>query len=165
MRKNAKQYIALKCAKCGDSFDKELKEYNRRTKDGQTKFYCGYGCSYPAINQPDEFASFRQIYFAAEKVAKEKKRDFNISLEFLKKLWEKQGGKCAYTGVQMTLPRVMREVNHSVYAASLDRIDANEGYTKDNVEFVCRFVNLGKNNYPKLEVQDFFKAIKMVALP
>lgn len=43
----------------------------------------------------------------------------------------------------------------------MDRIDSSKGYTKDNVEFVCRFINLGKNGYSKKEVQNLMALIKI----
>lgn len=164
MRKNAKKFVTLKCANCEQLFEKELKEYNRRSKNGQTVFYCGYGCSYPslAVNKPDEFSQFRSIFFSSQKTAKVKGFGFNLTLEFLKSQWLKQEGRCPYTNIQMELPRVMRDRVHSLNAASLDRIDSDLGYVQGNVEFVCRFVNLGKNGYSKEEVQKFFK---MVGIP
>lgn len=50
--------------------------------------------------------------------------------------------------------------SHTIWSASLDRIDSDKGYTKDNVEWICLFVNLGKNEYSKEEVKEFFYKVK-----
>ena len=65
---------------------------------------------------------------------------FNLSSDFLVELWNKQGGKCFYTGEELTLDR-LRRIGDS---ASLDRIDSTRGYTKDNVVWTSRFVNTSK---------------------
>ena len=38
-------YITLKCKGCNCSFEKPLKEYNRRIKNGKLNFYCSQKCS------------------------------------------------------------------------------------------------------------------------
>lgn len=44
-------------------------------------------------------------------------------------MWNKQKGKCALTGIPMTVTKSGR-TNTNI---SIDRIDSNKGYTKDNV--------------------------------
>jgi hypothetical protein len=41
------------------------------------------------------------------------------------------------------------------YAASIDRIDSNEGYIPGNVHFVCRFINMGKQGLSDSQVREF----------
>ena len=168
MRLNAKKYIRLVCARCHKEFDKELREYTRRTKNGKVDFFCGLGCSREDNSEKsrDEFSPFRLIMFNAKRTAKHKKYQFDLDLPFLKGLWEVQNGRCAYSKIKMTLPASLRvDRQKSLIAASLDRVDSSRGYTQDNVEFVCRFVNLGKNTFSQEEVKDFFKKISMVGVP
>jgi len=54
----------------------------------------------------------------------------DIDLEFLMYLWNKQNGKCALTGMDMTYKFYEGRVNTNV---SVDRIDSSKGYTRDNV--------------------------------
>lgn len=75
------------------------------------------------------------------KRAKKKNIEWNLSLEFLHKLWEKQQGVCVYSGVPLTF-----EDNHS-HTVSLDRLDSSKGYTEDNVQFVCTIVNYIKQRF------------------
>lgn len=65
---------------------------------------------------------------------------FDLVRQDLIDLWQKQRGECALTGLAMELaPGSLRRV-------SLDRIDSSAGYVPDNVQLVCKFANLGKNN-------------------
>ena len=64
--------------------------------------------------------------------------DFAIGLDELVELWENQGGKCYYTGVEMTYAEGDRT------AVSLDRIDPSKGYVSENVVLCCWIVNLMK---------------------
>ena len=60
--------------------------------------------------------------------------------EFLDDLWDRQGGLCALTGLEMD-----REAGDRITAPSLDRIDSTGHYTQDNVWFVLNAVNVAKN--------------------
>lgn len=85
-----------------------------------------------------------------------------LTLKDVKQRWDIQRGKCAYTGIDMVLPTSVCgwKTKAPPNAASLDRIDSSKGYTLDNVEFVCRFINLGKQAYAKQVVVDFITAIR-----
>ena len=63
--------------------------------------------------------------------------EFNITLEWLKS----QPLICYYTGIKL-FPSVK---NWYVFQPSLDRIDNNKGYTKDNVVLVSRGLNSARN--------------------
>lgn len=73
---------------------------------------------------------------------------FDLSMDFLVSLWEKQKGKCFYTGDDLTLDRV-RKVGSS---ASLDRMDSSKGYVMGNVVWTSRLVNVSKG---QRNVKDF----------
>lgn len=63
---------------------------------------------------------------------------FNLSKDFLWKLFLQQERRCAYTGQLLVLhPRVTR-------TASLDRIDSAKGYVRGNVHWVHKDVNMMK---------------------
>jgi len=87
----------------------------------------------------------------------------NIDANYLKELWNKQHGICPYTGIPMLLPRNTKHDPslRSLKKASLDRIDSAKGYVKGNVEFVCMFVNLAKNSFPRQEVKEFLRMIDL----
>jgi hypothetical protein len=62
--------------------------------------------------------------------------DFDI--EYLLELWDKQSGKCALSGLDMTYILYNGHTNNNV---SIDRINSLKGYTKDNIQLVCCIVN------------------------
>ena len=83
-------------------------------------------------------------------------RDLEITIdrEFLFELIKKQNYKCAITDITMI---------HNwgdMRSASIDRIDSSRGYTPDNVQLVCKFVNLGKSDHSQSEVLEFFSRLR-----
>ena len=72
--------------------------------------------------------------------------DYDINEKFLLNKFEKQKGKCAITGVEMTHFGGKGKVDTNV---SIDRIDSNIGYTKENIQLVCYIVNVIKNKWDK----------------
>lgn len=79
----------------------------------------------------------------------------DMTTEFLWLLFEKQNHKCALTGLPITLTKGknvpmqtnQRNLDYSGWTASLDRIDSNKGYIKENVQWVHRNINIMKNSY------------------
>lgn len=55
-----------------------------------------------------------------------------------------EGGKCALTGLPLSYDRP-KYARRSPWSPSLDRIDSNLGYTRDNVQIVCTAVNTLKS--------------------
>ena len=79
--------------------------------------------------------------------AKQRSRNCSISLEGLLELWDRQGGRCAISGIEFhdeTYPKVL--VNRP-FAPSIDRIDPNAGYTPENVRLVCVSANFARNQW------------------
>ncbi len=164
-------YITIICECCGISKDIIKKEYNRKLKLG-TKFYCSLKCS--AISNKDSFAERTREYNKSPKnvehlkklnelniadpfkyfiknCKRRTKKDFNISLEFLRSLWNKQKGLCALTGVKLEMPLgTSGFLNVKPFnGASLDRIDSSKGYVEGNVQFICMGINFMKNEWPE----------------
>jgi len=102
---------------------------------------------------------------AKKRCNKNKKIDFDISIEDWITQYEKQNGICALTGITMTWEYSSDE-NKDFYSSvkyphnlSPDRIDSKKGYTKDNLQFVCNRVNAMKNNMDTEELLDFCEKI------
>lgn len=55
-------------------------------------------------------------------------------------MWEKQDGICVYTGIEMTTQP------NSPYSVSVERINSNVGYTKENTVLVCNAINKMKTD-------------------
>jgi len=70
-------------------------------------------------------------------------RDFNIDLDFITE--RLKNGVCEVTGIPFSYER-QKTGRTNKYVASLDRVDSNVGYTKDNVRVVVWWYNLMKND-------------------
>jgi len=60
-------------------------------------------------------------------------------------LFELQDGRCALTGLPLSMPRRFKEF--AACTASLDRRDNTGGYTRDNIQWVHKDVNMMKNKF------------------
>ena len=67
---------------------------------------------------------------------------FNITREYLYKLYDKQKGICEYSGVPMT--NVKDGTGYHLKNISIDRIDNTKGYEEGNIALVCLAVNMMK---------------------
>lgn len=74
-----------------------------------------------------------------------KKRNIynDIIIEDLYELWNTQNGKCAISGIDLTVESYNGRVNTNV---SIDRIDSTKGYTKSNIQLVCSTINMMKGS-------------------
>lgn len=75
--------------------------------------------------------------------------EVNITKDFINNLFNEQNGKCALTGLDITLPVWWKDRS---YTASLDRINSEIGYITGNVQWVHKKINIMKNIFP----QDMF---------
>ena len=73
----------------------------------------------------------------------------DLTVEHMVDLWNKQNGKCYYSNLPMSEPRYGSGKNP--YVASMDRLDSQKGYTKDNVVWCCCICNSGKQQLSKDE--------------
>lgn len=175
MRK--RRLVTFICDNCGKEAKKPLSEYNRNIKFGRKNFCsrscsCTYRCNLyknsptdaqlqtrqnikkHCDNRTDEWTPFRYSLRNAKKRFKE----FNLTLEDLKQVWEQQKGICPYTGLKLKLP-TFHEHKYAWYRASLDRIDSSKGYVVGNVQFVSTPINFMKNTMSDLETKQYLKLI------
>jgi hypothetical protein len=82
---------------------------------------------------------------------------FEIDIEHLKNLWEKQNGICYYTGKQMILGPSKKKWS----CVSIDRVNSDLGYTKENTVLCRGIVNLMKN---ELSISEFLEIIDEIRL-
>lgn len=73
--------------------------------------------------------------------AKVRNLKFEITIEDAWNQFLKQDRKCALTGIELYFPILSSDKHRSSGNASLDRIDSNKGYTKDNIQWVFKIVN------------------------
>lgn len=81
---------------------------------------------------------------------------FDLTMEAAWRLFQRQKGCCALTGVSLTFGAG----KNSNTTASVDRLDASKGYTEDNVQWVHKTINLMRN---VLSVPDFLHWCSLVS--
>lgn len=86
---------------------------------------------------------FRYAVKYAKARSKKNGSDFDLTPEFLIQLWDECGGICPMTGVKMLKKSKLSDP----IAKSLDRIDPEKGYTKDNVRLVSYWYNRTRNKW------------------
>jgi len=116
---NFTQHKTKQCHKCTDKERRERKEY----KEIYSSLWC-------------------QIIQSA----KSRNLVFHINVKFIWRLFNKQKGKCALSGVDIKFD--YRKKN----TASLDRIDNTKGYLKNNVQWVHKDINQLKHAFD----EDYF---------
>jgi hypothetical protein len=92
---------------------------------------------------------------AARTRATKKGLKHDLDIEWALALWAAQDGACCITGIPFELDHPVRTDSKDLnpYSPSLDRIDSQGGYTKDNTRLVCTCVNLALNRFG----EDVFK--------
>jgi hypothetical protein len=53
----------------------------------------------------------------------------------------------------------MTTKEHDYTAASVDRIDSTRGYTRDNIQLVCKAINLGKKNFKDSRIAELIAGL------
>lgn len=83
--------------------------------------------------------------------AKKKGIPFTLTAQFLFDLFNKQRGRCAITGWKMTAIAGKGAIHSNI---SVDKINRDNGYIKENVQLVCSCINGFKNVLSKKELLD-----------
>lgn len=86
-------------------------------------------------------ASLKVRFLSAKGRAKDKERDFSITLDWLLAKARRQGFRCELTGVRF-FSEYDGPANRNPYAPSLDKIDPRGGYTPDNTRILCVAANI-----------------------
>lgn len=151
------------CKQCGKSFDILNKEYNRHIKNGRAPdhFFCSLSCSCTYnnfVNQirpppPKLKGEFTLILKNIRNRAKDKNYENNLNESILQDLWDKQNGKCTYTGTSLIKPSYNKRKTPET--ASIDRIDSSRGYVANNIQFVAYSINMAKSDFDDKTFRDF----------
>ncbi len=126
------------CWTCGVTKDLKLDFYKNSSR-------CCKGCARKrSVKQNQDYREVPNLSKLLNKKMGEAKgrlnRDFDLTLEFLLKLFHDQNGKCFYSGIPLA------DFTGSPRTVSIDRIDSSKGYTQDNVALSCKHMNLLKND-------------------
>lgn len=111
-----------------------------------------------ADNRRDKYTPFRWFVSRAKY---RKKHVTNITVEYLKELWETQGGICPFTGWGLILPygSLGFKDGPDPRNASVDRIDCSKGYIEGNVRFISVMANLARQRFTDGQVRQFCQAV------
>lgn len=95
-------------------------------------------------------------YKALRSAASRRKHPFEIEIEYVWDLFQKQERRCALSGCLLTLTNS----NHlRDQTASLDRIDSKQGYVEGNLQWIHKDINKMKMD---LQEEDFFRIVKQI---
>lgn len=97
------------------------------------------------------------VFNKMKRGAEARSMPFNISIIDVAKQFEKQKGICSLSG----LPLKLRTYTNDITAtASLDRIDNNKGYLKNNIQWIHKEINFMKGS---LQENRFIELCKHIA--
>ena len=90
-------------------------------------------------------------------MAEDRGYSIEIDIKHVWDLYEKQGRKCAITGVPIIFSKQNKD-NIST-TASLDRIDNNKDYIEGNIQWVHKRINIMKGNMSENEFLNICEAV------
>lgn len=150
-RKNQQIFWVAECQKCG--FKKEIAGWKFRNQKAIICNKCG---------KHHNFTGFGDIsgryWWNLSRGAQSRGIKFNISIEEAWNLFIKQKGYCALSGLPITLKYNYKDP--TAKTASLDRINSNENYTIDNIQWVHKNINKLKS---KLSNEELIRLCTIIA--
>jgi hypothetical protein len=87
-----------------------------------------------------------------------KRHELHVTWEDLKDIFENQGGKCHWLGIELDPQDIF--IPYYPLAISADRLDNQIDYHKDNIVICSRFANLGRGQYGAEEFEELVEHIK-----
>lgn len=139
------------CTKCGE--EKEEQGFYFR-EDRGTYYSCCKICHSGSTKESkfnsnwwtdrfeeEELKLFSKLKNLCTKAkTRSKEFDLDVNWEYLLDIWVEQNGRCAYSGMPLSL-----EANHP-HTISLDRTDSSKGYIKGNLKLLSWSVNKMKQD-------------------
>jgi len=99
-----------------------------------------------------DFVWYRTVMGLSENISNSRKRaakfnwDHDLTIPYLAKLWFKQKGRCALTGIMLEYESGDPQ-SKNPYRTSVDRIDNNRGYVQGNVRLLTHWANNAKSTW------------------
>ena len=102
-----------------------------------------------------------QLYTNARRRSLKNKVPFDMSFDEWMDIYNKQNGVCSMTGIKMTYKRNNKKCDSRTCHTNIspDQKYPGKGYTKDNLHFICWYVNQAKNDMPVDEFVDMCRLI------
>lgn len=88
---------------------------------------------------------------------------FSLTLNGVKDMLNRQGWKCAVSGIAFPASRTTTRPEHA-FRPSIDRIEPKLGYVESNVRVVCEIVNLAMNNWGEDPLWRLVRQMRKVGL-
>lgn len=157
-----KQDINKKCTQCGEFKNSDAFHAQDQCVDG-LRTQCIECVNNKILNKINTLEG-HLVYILNCSKQRANKKDFEFDLTYndLFNLYNKQNGLCAISNVKMTYEHI-RDENLKSKASnnvSIDRINPNKGYTKDNIQLLCCIVN---NMKLDLKEETFYHLCKCIA--
>jgi hypothetical protein len=161
--KTGQQLSLFKCS-CGK--EKIIRHF--RGINGETKS-CGCARADAGLKQRGEkndgWKGYKEIsgtlWGRIQICAKKRGLEFNVTIQHVFELLEKQNFRCALTGLDIHLSDYRTNVAQNGSTASLDRIDSTKGYVEGNLQWVHRVVNTMKTDLSEKEFVEFCMLVVM----
>ena len=128
-------YYIVNCPKCG-------KEYRKQKHQCLSQQRCRQ-CYLSETIKHKDCGSIPGWYFnRVELACKRVGRTLSVTIQYLDKLFKKQNGKCALSGMDLAFTfGSWNAMIANQTTASLDRIDSSKGYIKGNLQWIHKEVN------------------------
>lgn len=94
----------------------------------------------------------------AKNRAKAKNLNFNLTPEYMQKVWEENQGCCALTGIPFELKHSGSKGQVHPDAPSIDRISPKLGYIEGNVRLITYHMNVALSEFGVLGFERLIKA-------
>lgn len=136
------------CSRCG--IRKPVSEYhhNRWRKHGYMD-----ECKSCVSSRAQNYYNSNGNMKSRLRIMKRRDPDMTLTEEEINGMWQEQGGKCYYSGLDMTLDPGHKET------WSVDRVDPSKGYNLENCVLCCSAVNMMKQDFELPEFRRYIAAI------
>lgn len=159
------------CPICNSEF--YLKPYHKKRYKGP--FVCSRKCrgellkthysgkQNPNYRYEDELTKFLAVRVNdIKRRSFEKNIPFDLTVDFMKELYDNQKGLCYYSQIPMKLTSTNWKMKGQadIDAMSVDKIIPELGYTKGNISLCCSGINKLKGNTSPEELKYFLQQLK-----
>jgi len=152
------RYILCKC-ECGTESDIQIIRLMNATSNGCNLCSAARDWSIQRCAGDCVGTLSRTQYAQYKNCAKRRNISWELTMEIVWELFEKQEGKCAVSGIPLIL-NVKIPRKGKLNTASIDRIENDKPYTKDNIQWVHKDVNKLKSTF---SMERFIELCKLIA--
>ena len=150
---------SLKCSCCKEIKPESLFNKSNSKKNTTKKAYVCKDCAKEKNRKYKNTEKGYKNNLWNNLVSNAKRRNIPVHIckEDIDLIYKEQKGLCAVTGMPMEYVSGVESKNS--FGVSVDRVDSNKGYTKDNVRLVCVRVNLIKMEMTDEQMEYWCNAI------